>query len=68
MDNNDMIANPEKFKAIVPSKRKQNLDKVVFVLRDQTISTTENDDLLGVTIDSMTEKCCHVTKSRNRPL
>ena len=62
MDNNDMIANPEKFKAIVPSKRKQNLDKVAFVLRDQTISATENDDLLGITIDNKLSFEKHISK------
>ena len=30
MDNNDMIANAEKFKAIVLSKRKQNLQSLFF--------------------------------------
>ena len=47
MDHNDMIANPEKFKAIVLSKCKQNLGDAVFVFCDQTISFTENVNLLG---------------------
>ena len=50
-----MIANPENFKAIVLSNRKQKLDDAVFVLSDQTdqtISATENVDLLGITVDN----------------
>ena len=52
MDSNDMIANPEKFKAIVLSKCKQNLGDAVLVFRDQTMSATKTVDLLGITIDN----------------
>ena len=52
MDNNNMIANPGKFKAIVLSKN--NIDTVgtKFQIREKVIYSSNKVDLLGIAIDN----------------
>ena len=47
-----MIANPDKFKAIILSKEKLNTTDITFNFKDQNISAKEEVDLLGITIDN----------------
>ena len=50
LDKNDMIANPSKFQAILPSKTK-NQNSVSLKIKDKTIKTTNEVEILGVVID-----------------
>ena len=47
-----MIANPDKFKAIILSKEKLNTTYITFNFKGQNISAKEKVDLLGITIDN----------------
>ena len=52
LDLNNMIANPDKFKAIILSKEKLNTTDITFNFKGQNISAKEEVDLLGITIDN----------------
>ena len=47
-----MIANPDKFKAIILSKGKLNTTDITFNFKGQNISAKKEVDLLGITIDN----------------
>ena len=49
---NNMIANPDKFKAMVLSKEKLNTNNITFNFKGQNITAKEEVDLLGITIDN----------------
>ena len=48
---NDMIINPEKFKAILRAKNRQNTSEYPIIFKGKEIKTQESVTLLGVTID-----------------
>ena len=52
LDLNSMIANPDKFKAIILSKEKPNTTDITFNFKGQNISVKEEVDLLGITINN----------------
>ena len=52
LDLNNMIANPDKFKAIILSKETLNTTDITFNFKGQNISAKEEVDLLGITIDN----------------
>ena len=51
MDNNNMIANPGKFKAIVLSKNNIDTAGTKFQIREKAIYSSDKVDLLGIAID-----------------
>ena len=71
-DNNNMIANPGKFKAIILSKN--NIDTVgtKFQIREKAIYSNNKVDLLGIAIDDqlnfesyISEICCKAAGQLN---
>ena len=50
LTNNDMIANPSKFQAIFPTKLK-NQQNISIQIKDKTISSSNEVEVLGLTID-----------------
>ena len=50
LNNNDMVANPSKFQAILPSKTR-NLTSESFKIKDKTIQSTNEVEILGVVMD-----------------
>ena len=57
-----MIANPDKFKAIILSKVKLNTNNITFNFKGQNISTKEEIDLLGITIDNKLTFETHISR------
>ena len=62
MKNNDMIANPDKFKTIVFTKTGQTTADIKLEFRGKTILSTNEIDLLVVTIDTKLYFDFHITK------
>ena len=62
MKDNDMIANPDKFKAIVLTKTDHNTDGITLKFCGETILSSNKIDLLGVTIDTKLSFNSHITK------
>ena len=62
MKDNDMIANPNKFKAIVLTKPDHNKAGIRLEFRGKTILSSNEIDLLGVTIDTTLSFDSHITK------
>ena len=58
MKDNDMIANPNKFKAIMLTKTDHNAAGIRLEFSGKTIPSTKEIDLLGVTTDTNS----HITK------
>ena len=48
---NKMIANPDKFQAIVLDKRRSNNTEVKFIIGSEQIQAVPSVDILGITID-----------------
>ena len=63
LQNNKMIANPEKFHAIILRRGKflTNHENVVFKIGDQTIKSEESVKLLGITIDNQLNFNKHIS-------
>ena len=51
MENNDMTANPDKFKAIILTKDRKDNSNLELIFCDETIKTSNKVQLLGITID-----------------
>ena len=62
MKDNDMIANPDKFKAIVLTKTDHNTAGIKLKFRGKTILSSNEIDLLGVTTDKKLSFDSHITK------
>ena len=62
MKDNDMIANPDKFKAIVLTKTDHNTAGIRLEFSRKTILSGNETDLLGVTIDTKLSFDSHITK------
>ena len=62
MKNNDMIANPDKFKAIVLTKTDHNTAGIRLEFNGKTILSSNEIDLLGVTINTKLSFDSHITK------
>ena len=62
MKDNDMIANPDKFKAIVLTKTDQNTAAIKLEFSKKTILSSNEIDLLWVTIDTKLSFDSHITK------
>ena len=62
MKNNDMIANPDKFKAIVLTKIDHNTAGIRLEFCGKTILSSNEIDLLGITIDTKLSFDSHITK------
>ena len=62
MKDNDMIANPDKFKAIVLTKTDHNTAGIRLEFSGKSILSSNEIDLLGVTIDSKLSFDSHITK------
>ena len=52
MEENDMIANPDKFKAIIITKDRQQTENYELNFKGKSISSSAKVDLLGITIDN----------------
>ena len=50
MDENDMIANPDKFKAIIITKDRRQTENYELNFKGKSISSSVKVDLLGITI------------------
>ena len=59
---NSMIVNPDKFKAIILTKSKQDTSGITISFRGHEIVTQKSVDLLGVTIDCNLSFEQHVSK------
>ena len=62
MKDNDMIANPDKFKAIVLTKTDQNIADIKLEFSRKTILSSNEIDLLGVPIDTKLSFDSHIAK------
>ena len=62
MENNDMIANPEKFKAIVLTKHDEQTVGSEFNFSGITIYSSAEVDLLGVKLDTKLSFESHISK------
>ena len=62
MKDNDMTANPDKFKAIVLTKSDHNKAGIKFEFSGKTILSSNEIDLLGVTTDTKLSFDSHITK------
>ena len=62
MENNDMIANPEKFKAIVLTKHDDQTAGSEFNFCGRTIYSSAEVDLLGVKLDTKPSFEFHISK------
>ena len=62
MKDNDMIANPDKFKAIVLTKTDHNTAGIRLEFCGKTILSSNEIDLLGITIDTKLSFDSHITK------
>ena len=62
MKDNDLIANPDKFKAIVPIKTDQNTADIKLKFSGKTILSGNEIDLLGDTIDTKLSFDSDITK------
>ena len=68
MKDNDMIANQNKFKAIVLTKTDHNTAGIRLEFSRKTILSSNEIDLLGVTIDTnshITKICCKASRQLN---
>ena len=62
MKDNDMIANPDKFKAIMLTKTDHNTAGIRLEFSRETILFSNEIDLLGITIDTKLSFDSHITK------
>ena len=62
MKDNDMIANPDKFKAIMLTKTDHNTAGIRLEFSGETILSSNEIDLLGVTIDTKLSFDSHIAK------
>ena len=62
MKDNDMIANPDKFKAIMLTKTDHNTAGIRWEFSRKTILSSNEIDLLGITIDTKLSFDSHITK------
>ena len=62
LDLNNMIANPDNFKAIILSKEKLNTNDITFNFKGQNISAKEEVDLFGITIDNKLTFETHISR------
>ena len=62
MKDNDMIASPDKFKAVVLTKTDHNTAGIKLEFSGKTILSSNEIDLLGVTIDTKLTFDSHITK------
>ena len=62
IENNNMIANPEKVKAIVLAKEKQNINSFQMNIFGKAIFPTDSVDVLGITIDNRLNFERHIIK------
>ena len=62
MKDNDMIANPDKFQAIVLTKTYHNTAGIRLEFSRKTILSSNEIDLLGITIDTKLSFDSHITK------
>ena len=62
MKDNDMIANPDKFKAIVLTKTDHNTAGIRVKFCGKTILSSNEIDLLGITNDTKLSFDSHITK------
>ena len=62
MKGNDMIANPDKFKAIVLTKTDHNTASIKLEFSRKTILSSNEIDLLGITIDTKLSFDSHIAK------
>ena len=60
LDNNQMLANPAKFQAIVLSKKLKEHITVNLQIKDKTIVSKESVELLGITIDDKLKFESHI--------
>jgi hypothetical protein len=61
LTNNDMIANPSKFQVIFPKKSK-NQQGIAIQIKDKTICSKNEVDILGLTIDENLEFEKYISK------
>ena len=61
LTNNDMIANPSKFQVIFPTKSK-NKQGIAIQIKDKTICSKSEVDILGLTIDENLEFEKYISK------
>ena len=57
---NRMIANPDKFQAIVLDKRRSNNTEVKFIIGSEQIQAVPSVDILGITIDDQLNFNLHI--------
>ena len=62
IDNNNMIANPGKFKAIVLSKNNIGTVGTKFHIREKAIYSSDKVDLLGIAIDDQLNFESHISE------
>ena len=62
MKDNNMIANPDKFKAIVLTKTDHNTVGIRLEFSEKTILSSNEIDLLGITIDTKLSFDSHIAK------
>ena len=60
---NRMIANPDKFQAIVLDKRRSNNTEVKFIIGSEQIQAVPSVDILGITIDDKLNFNLHIDKT-----
>ena len=63
MEENDMIANPNKFKAIIITKDRQQTENYELNFKGKSISSSAKVDLLGITIDNQLFFEFHISES-----
>ena len=62
LDLNNMIANPDNFKAIILSKEKLKTNDITFNFKGQNNSAQEEVDLFGITIDNKLTSKTHISR------
>ena len=62
MEENDMIANPDKFKAIIITKDRQQTENYELNFKGKSISSSAKVDLLGMTIDNKLSFEFHISE------
>ena len=62
MEENDMIANPDKFKAIIITKERQQTENYELNFKGKSISSSAKVDLLGITIDNKLSFEFHISE------
>ena len=66
LENNHMIANPEKFHALIVKKNQENTSGQLINIKDKQIKTEEQVKLLGVNIDFQLNFDHHISKLCNK--